>query len=146
MLRSKKSAIFTLILVFLAGIAVGLFVDQLVEKSKREKYRKPDNFLLHHFTKELELTPTQQDTLSSMLDRFSRDHNQIRKEMWRKLEEQRLEFNKAFKTILTDSQRVKFEQMNREWEEKRRNDRHRDGKRDDDRDRRDDKNRRQDDR
>ena len=121
MIPSKKIAILSFVTVFIAGIAVGVVLEDLVfDKKRREhKRRDPNNYLFEKFTQELSLTKTQQDSLKSMLNEFKEKHKKLNKKRFEDFEQIRLEFNRDFQKILDEKQLLRYDKMVKEFEERR---------------------------
>ena len=123
MTPSKKIAILSFITIFIAGIAVGVVLEDFVFNKKRDEHqrRDPNDFLFVKFTKELSLTTVQQDSLKSMLNKIKEKHKRMNKQRFEDYEQIRLEFNKEFRKILDEEQTIRYDQMVQEFEARRKN-------------------------
>ena len=121
MASSKKIAILSLITVFIIGLAAGVALDRLVFDKKRHDHRKrdPNEYFFEKFTRELSLTKAQQDTLQILLDDIKEKHNALSKKRRKEYEKIRQEFETDFRKILTPEQVSRYNEMIREFEERR---------------------------
>jgi hypothetical protein len=121
MTSAKKIAILSFITVFIAGIAVGVVLQDLVFDKKREEHRRrdPNDFLFAKFTEELSLTATQQDSLRSMLDKIKEKHKNLNRKRFEDYEQIRLEFDEKFRKILDEKQIKRYNELTREFENRR---------------------------
>lgn len=113
MMSSKKTAILSLLTVFLLGAAVGIVVDRfLINKPpKPPRSGVRGDFLFEMFTKELELTATQQDTLRTILAQIREQFKAAGQLHFERTEEIRKQFGSDFEKILNDQQRAKYQEM-----------------------------------
>ncbi|MBN1561538.1 hypothetical protein JW998_14905 [candidate division KSB1 bacterium] len=121
MTSAKKIALLSFITVFIAGIAVGIVLEDLVFDKKREEHKRrdPNDFLFATFTKELSLTAAQQDSLKSMLNKIKEKHKTLNRERFEDYEQIRLEFNEEFRKILDEKQIIRYNEMMQEFENRR---------------------------
>lgn len=121
MIPSKKIAILSFITVFIAGIAVGVVLEDLVLDKKRHENRRQNanDILFDKFTNELSLTEIQQDSLKNILDDFKEKHKRLNKKRFEDFHKIRNEFDIEFRKILDETQLLRYEQMVKEFEERR---------------------------
>ena len=113
MMASKKTAILSLLTAFLLGAAAGILVDRFLSNKppKPPRFSSRSDFLFDMFTKELELTPTQQDTLRAMLAQIREQFKAAGKLHYERTEAIRRQFGSDLEKILNDQQRVKYQDM-----------------------------------
>ncbi|MBN1464997.1 hypothetical protein JXA02_04500 [candidate division KSB1 bacterium] len=121
MTPSKKIAILSFITVFIAGIAVGVVLEDLVFDKKQADRRKgdPNDFLFAKLTQELSLTTAQQDSLRSMLDKIKEEHRKLNRKRFENFEQIRLKFDQEFRKILDEKQMTRYDEMMQEFETRR---------------------------
>jgi hypothetical protein len=121
MASSKKIAILSLITVFIVGLAAGVALDRFVFDKKRPEHRRrdPNEFLFEKFTRELSLTKAQQDTLQMLLDDIKEKHKVLSKKRHEEYDKIRQEFEIEFRKILTSEQLNRYNEMIRQFEERR---------------------------
>ena len=118
----KKSAILTLIAIFIFGFSFGfvtnkLFSDKNPPREKKSHY--DENSLVDQFTRELELSQIQQDTLRVLLKQVREKYNIIRKSKFTQYDQVKKMFNEKFSTFLTEEQQIKFVEFNKKYDNRR---------------------------
>lgn len=119
--QSKKMALVSFLAIFLFGLAVGVVVDRYVFENshKPERRHDPSDFLFHKFSDNLSLDENQKLELKRLLEEIKEKHRAIRKSDRGRYNEIKKEFDDDFRKILTPDQVTKYNQMVKEFEEKR---------------------------
>jgi Spy/CpxP family protein refolding chaperone len=131
MISYKKTAVLSLITIFLLGTAFGIFLNHVVlgKFSPHPKHGSPSDFLFEKFTRDLSLTSPQQDTLRTMLNELREQNKSLGQAQHQQNEQIRLKFNEKFEQILTEEQKTKYREMVAGFERERKSfDRKRDRK------------------
>jgi len=117
---SKKFAIISLIAVFILGLSAGIVTDRVLFKNNPRQYHKKYPYykkgLLGTFTKELDLTPAQQDTLKALLQWIKQEHKRIRQTMSDDFKNIRKKFREDFAKVLNEEQKMKFNKFNERYD------------------------------
>jgi uncharacterized protein YneF (UPF0154 family) len=126
--------ILSLILVFFAGIAGGIFVDKLFIQKSLEKRRgsPPPPHSIEMMAKELSLTSEQQEKIREIFKNNEERLKSLRKDFFDHLSQIRTQLKNEIKNVLSEEQGKKFEamiekfesQMKREQERRRPPERH----------------------
>ena len=119
-MTSKKTAFTLLIAVFIFGFAAGTVTNKYIFPKKQRSHSPRDrsSHTVNKFTKELNLTESQQIHLKELLATIKVKYDSLRKVAEPSYKAVRDNFKKEFSKILTDEQRIKYEEMNREFSEK----------------------------
>ncbi len=109
-------------LVFFAlVIGFGLGLNVARQKSwKQYKSGKMKTHMLEKFSRTLELTETQKESVKVILDAKQQQLRALRQEMHPRFEELRAQTREKILPLLSDEQKVKFDVMEKEFEAKRR--------------------------
>ncbi len=119
MMSSKSKALVIFITIFIAGIAVGVLLDNLVlDKKDRRRHGDPNEYLFKKFTTELSLTTDQQDTLKTLLDDIKKKHRMLGEKRREEYDSIRQEFDTKFREILTSEQLIHYDEIVKEFEER----------------------------
>lgn len=116
------------------GAAAGIFVDRALvlprphwqsspapEGSHRRSDRDyPRDFNLKNFSRQLDLTPVQQDTLDKILDKYRQRFKALSQAMHPRFHAIRDSLNAEIRVTLTTTQQEKFDRMIRSSEKERR--------------------------
>lgn len=127
MISSKKTAVLSLVTVFLMGAAFGIFLNHAVLKKlpPRPKDSSPGDFIFEKFTRDLSLTSVQQDSLKAMLNMLREQFKSAGQAHYQQFEQIRHKFNEEFEQILTEEQKSKYREMVADFEKERKSFDHR---------------------
>jgi len=119
--QSKKMALVSFLAIFLFGIALGVVADRYVFQKRHEPRHRHNSgdFLFRKFSEKLSLDENQKVELRRLLEEIKEKHHEIRKADRQRYNKIKTEFNAAFRQILTPEQAIKYDQMVKEFEEKR---------------------------
>ncbi len=119
--QSKKAALVSFLVIFLFGIAIGVIADRYVfdKKQGTRHHQDPSDFLFRKFSERLALDENQKVELRRLLEEIKEKHREIRKSDRRRYDEIKTAFDSAFRKILTPEQVTTYDQMVKEFEEKR---------------------------
>jgi len=112
-MNSKRAAIFSLGVVLVLGILLGMAIDRyVIGTSARPPFeRKRPHDFTRHLSKQLQLNDQQQAQLKVLLDGLRAKHDSLRKEatpQFRRIQE---EFRQQFSSLLTPEQQETFKKM-----------------------------------
>lgn len=118
-MRSRRAVIY-LVLVFVLGLAAGALGSLWMHKSVWSKEGPEDEIqgAVRHLTKKLDLTPAQQEQVEAILDETGRgyyDHYLQSRDDYDGIRQQG---RKKIRALLTEEQRVKFEELVRRRDER----------------------------
>ncbi len=119
-MNTKRKALVVMVTVFFLGLVAGMAIDRYaLDKYSRHQrhHRKPPDFK-QMFTKELDLNQEQQEKLDVLLSELKEKIDKVRHSNYQQYGKIRNEFNENFRVILDTGQKQKFEQMIKEFEEK----------------------------
>lgn len=119
-MTSKKTAFTLLIAVFILGFAVGTMTSRYLFPAPNSHHSHKDRSksTLEKFTRELNLTPEQQATLSDLLDTIKVKYDSLRRENGPRYKAVRDYFKSEFSKVLTPEQLERYLEMDREFREK----------------------------
>jgi len=127
---NKKSNLVVLgylLLVFLAGAAVGGFADRLYWGRPATARMSPEQYRIHlvaELTKRLNLEPAQVDKLNAIFDATGAHFREIHKRIEPDLATLRTEHDDRVRAILNDSQRAEYDKWRAERDKERAAGRH----------------------
>jgi len=135
MLKSKRMALASLVIIFLLGIILGVAGERYIFRHWHpQRHGRGDDFMIKDFTQKLNLTVDQQQQLKVLLGEIREKYEQARASMKPEFEKISQEFRDKFAQILDEKQKPIFDQMNKEFDS-RENEKNRD-RRDRDREKR----------
>jgi len=110
--------ILSLILVFFAGIAGGIFIDKLFIQKSLEKRRSspPPPHSIDMMAKELNLTSEQQEKIREIFKNNEERLKSLRKDFFDHLSQIRTQLKNEIKNVLSEEQGKKFEAMIEKFE------------------------------
>lgn len=119
-MMGSRRAVLYLVLVFLLGFALGGLATFWGTKAGWLPYPSVDREKspLEWLTRELNLTPEQQQQLEPILDKTGAKYYTIFKDVWPEYTRVREESREKIRALLTEKQLVKFEELVRQTEEK----------------------------
>lgn len=119
-MTSKKTAFTLLIAVFIIGFAAGSVSNKYLfpERKKSHSRKDRDQHTLEKFTKELDLNENQQIHLKNLLAAVKIKYDSLRAASGPSYKSVREYFKIEFSKVLSDEQRIKYEEMNRQFAEK----------------------------
>ncbi|UCC38367.1 MAG: hypothetical protein JSV96_11035 [Candidatus Aminicenantes bacterium] len=107
--------VFSLIIVFAAGMAGGILLDKYVITKKPEKTRKKRSSVrfpsLDIMAKELNLTSEQQEQIREVFKNNEERFKILRKQIDERFKTIRTQLREEIKSVLNDEQKIKFEAM-----------------------------------
>lgn len=107
--------------IFVAGAVTGAFVTVTVVKKVAQNRGAPEQWVsarLKMITQRLELTPEQIAILAPVMKRNSEDLNQLRQDSMRDTRRLIERMHKDIAAVLTPEQKVKFEELNRQMNDR----------------------------
>jgi Spy/CpxP family protein refolding chaperone len=120
--QNSRKAVVLVILVFVLGIALGIvgtyLVTSRVEAARAEGSRNHTNTLAI-FTKDLNLSPEQQQQIEAILRDIRAQYAAIHQNMDPEYEQARKQGRDRIRQILTPDQKPKFEELLRRMDEER---------------------------
>ncbi len=121
-MTSRRKAILSLLSAFVIGFACCFFlfyfnIFRLSPGPPRHE-RNRTEAMMTLFTKELNLDAKQQEFLRQELENIRIRHDEIRQANAKQFREIRDQFRQSFSNILTEEQKVKFDEFNRKMDEK----------------------------
>ncbi|MBN1996503.1 hypothetical protein JW935_03050 [candidate division KSB1 bacterium] len=119
-MNNRKKAWIVITTIFIFGLVAGIAIDRfgLGNRDPRRHHRKPPDFK-EIFTKELNLNTEQQVKLDTLLVELRTKVDEARKKNVERYDKARHEFNENFIQILDPQQKQKFEQMLKDFDDKR---------------------------
>lgn len=106
---------FSLIIVFVAGVAGGILLDKYVITKKPERERKKRSSAhfptLDMMAQELNLTPEQQEKIREIFRNNEERFKILRKQIDEHFKTIRAQLKEEIKSVLNDEQKLKFEAM-----------------------------------
>lgn len=119
-MTSKKLAGVSLLALFILGFVLGFAVDRfaLGEGSRRRHSRPSDQKIIDNFTRDLALTKAQRDSLVVLLEGLKKRHGELRESISVEFDRIRDDFKNGFSAILTEEQKVKFAEIEKKLEHK----------------------------
>jgi Spy/CpxP family protein refolding chaperone len=119
-MTSKKTAFTLLIAVFIIGFAAGSVTNKYLfpDRKRSHNHRDRDRHTMEKFTKELNLDQSQQEFLKDLLSTVKVKYDSLREASGPNYKTVREYFKNEFSKILTDEQRLKYEEMNKAFAEK----------------------------
>ncbi len=118
MLRSQKTAITSLVLVFLFGIFCGIASERFVFNKIDRQHKKRRESLEQKFTRELELNEDQVVQLKTLFKETKKKHHDIRKLTDSMYDSVRVDFDMQLNGFLDQDQQLKFAQLQEEWRQR----------------------------
>jgi len=123
--KYKTIIIVSFIIVFAAGIVSGIFCDKIFIKkdtSKPPHDRKPPPPFptLETMSKELDLDSTQEQAIREVFERTEEKIDEVRHQVGKQFFSIRKELIDDIKNVLTDEQKIKFEEMIEKYLQERR--------------------------
>ena len=110
-----------LTLVFLAGLFFGIAVGRWTSFSGYHlPHEKRTEALLRRFSRELDLTSEQREKVRAVIERKSQKMQEAKAEVRPRMEKIRKEAREEIAALLTAKQVVKFEELEKEFERRRR--------------------------
>ena len=107
--------VFSLIIVFAAGVAGGILLDKYVITKKPERSRKKRSSVrfptLDMMAQELNLTPEQQEQIREIFRNNEERFKTLRKQIDERFKTMRTQLKDEIESVLNDEQRIKFEAM-----------------------------------
>ncbi|MBN2410451.1 hypothetical protein JXQ31_02090 [candidate division KSB1 bacterium] len=120
MLKSKRIALASIIIIFLSGLVLGIISDRYILcLLPHDDHRRGGKSLVTIFTEELKLTAEQQEKLKELLKELRENHDKIRKSVEPEYRRLRKQFDDDFSQILDEIQKKKFIEFNNRIREKR---------------------------
>lgn len=112
----NRRAVFYLIVVFVLGVALGALGTRLADKWKlfqpdKRGYDRARHGRVEWLSRELSLSPEQQQQLGTILDETGKQYRQVRQRMREDYEQVRQQGRERIRAILTEEQRAKFEEL-----------------------------------
>lgn len=112
---SKTKALSLLVAVFVAGIMLG-WVTHAMSVKERLIPRQDVEALMSRFSKELDLTPDQQDSVRAILSRRQQDSRVISMETRPRYQALRDRAKAEIEMLLTPDQKTRYEALNAEMD------------------------------
>lgn len=112
MTNSRWSAALLLLVVFSLGAGAGALGMQRSDRCTATPARGPGAYL-ERLTRELRLTPPQQQQVQAVLDRFTPRMEALDAETRPRFEQMRTEIRAEIRALLTEAQRTRYEEMTR---------------------------------
>ena len=119
--KYKLWTIFSLIIVFSAGLISGVLLDKHIFDKKPQRHTGNENYTkrtsstryptLDQWTQELGLTAEQKEKIQEIFKNNEERFKALRKEMNTSLKDIRIQLNNEIKSVLTEDQQVKYEAM-----------------------------------
>jgi len=109
--------VFSLIVVFLAGVVGGIFFERYLISKKTETRRY--GFSPYPSFKELNLSPEQQEKIKEIFQKNDERIRDLRTDFFKHLEEMRAQLKNEIDNILTAEQKQKLEEMIKKFREHR---------------------------
>lgn len=106
-MNSKTLGILSLVAVFLIGVALGMGLGHIIEKSGHPYHHKQD--MVAKFKKDLNLSKEQEKVLLQLLDDLKEKYHTLRQKHRPEYKTIQKEFRSEFKKVLTPNQKEKFD-------------------------------------
>jgi len=123
-INNKIWIIFSLVIVFIAGIVCGVLLDKNVldrdEKGSSQRRRSTHFPTMEMMAKELSLTSEQQDKIKEFFSSNEERFRALRSEVHKSLSDIRTQMFTDIKSVLDENQRKKFEAMIERYKAQRR--------------------------
>ncbi len=107
--------VFSLIIVFTAGVAGGILLDKYVLTKKTERTRKKRSSIhfptLNMMAQELNLTSEQQEQIREIFKNNEERFRTLRSQIDERFKTMRTQLREEIKSVLTNEQKLKFEAM-----------------------------------
>ncbi len=106
-MNSKTLGILSLVAVFLIGVALGMGLGYIIEKSGNHHHHKQD--MVAKFKKDLNLSKEQEKVLLQLLDDLKEKYHALHQKHRPEYKTIQKEFRSEFKKVLTPNQKEKFD-------------------------------------
>ena len=117
--KQKFIIILFFLVTFLAGLGAGIWVSHKFIKNSRHHGKKDWHIrLLEKFKRELELTPQQADKIKAILSDHRIKYKTLKDKFRPEFDKRKTETRAAIRSVLNTSQRKKYKEMVRRYEEK----------------------------
>jgi phosphosulfolactate synthase (CoM biosynthesis protein A) len=107
--------VFSLIIVFVAGVVGGIFFERCILDKKTEKYTRSRRHVrfpsLENMAQELELTIEQQEKIREIFKKNEESFKKLRSQIHESLSSMRTQLKDEIKAVLNEDQNRKFEAM-----------------------------------
>jgi hypothetical protein len=113
--HNKFWIVFSLIIVFAAGVVGGIFFERCVLDKKTEKYTRSRRHVrfpsLETMSQELDLNAEQQEKIREIFKKNEESFKKLRSQIQESLSSMRTQVKDEIKTVLNEEQNRKFEAM-----------------------------------